>query len=186
MEVQKEKNHGNVVLSNGEEENIVATGSDQVAQAKEVEYDIGICKLEHQGENDDTDQTKQLVNTDEMDPTIVHKAFIQSEIKHFQEEFPEVDLSVLMNDDVFRRFCGSRFGREPISDLYRDYCDILGQAECAAVARAESNKPLSDGFASRLTAQERWMLNDWNSTYPEMKMTESEFFSRGVKQQIRR
>lgn len=41
---------------------------------------------------------------------------------------PEADLAGLDASESFRRFCGSRYGREPLSELYADYLEVAGGA----------------------------------------------------------
>jgi len=109
--------------------------------------------------------------------------WIAEDVKDFAERFPDVDLGKLDDNKAFRRFCGSRYGREPLGDLYEDYLEIAGNAAQAAVQKAESKKERATGTgggsgAETLTASQQKALDEWNRAYPQMKMTAKEFLSR--------
>ena len=110
--------------------------------------------------------------------------FIAKDLANFQARHPEADIAKLDNNASFRRFCGSRYGREPLADLYEDYLEIAGAQGAAALARAESkaNRGTGSGGGSgseTLTASQQRALDEWNRNYPNMKMTAKEFLSRG-------
>ena len=67
--------------------------------------------------------------------------FIADDAREFARRFPEADLAGLDASESFRRFCGSRYGREPLSELYADYLEVAGGALRAAQARGESRPP---------------------------------------------
>lgn len=112
--------------------------------------------------------------------------FIASDVIDFVERYPEFSspekLSALENNKSFRAFCGSRFGREPLAELYASYLDITGEAGNAAVAKSTSRAARSTGTGGdggdMLTPSERKALNEWNEAFPELKMTPKEFKSR--------
>lgn len=109
--------------------------------------------------------------------------FISRDLVDFQSRHPEADVRKLDNDRNFRRFCGSRYGREPLADLYEDYLEIAGEREAAALARAESKTSRATGSgggsgSETLTASQQRALDEWNRNYPNMKMTAKEFLSR--------
>jgi hypothetical protein len=110
--------------------------------------------------------------------------FIARDLQDFRDRHPEADISKLDNNKAFRRFCGSRYGKEPLADLYEDYLEIAGEREAAALARAESKSSRATGSgggsgAETLTASQQRDLDEWNRNYPNMKMTAKEFLSRG-------
>ena len=47
------------------------------------------------------------------------RTFIMADAKAFMEKFPKVDLQKLDENKKFRRFCGKRYGVEPLADLYQ-------------------------------------------------------------------
>ncbi|MBR1660295.1 MAG: hypothetical protein IJ705_08255 [Oscillospiraceae bacterium] len=108
-------------------------------------------------------------------------AFVARDAADFQARFPDVDLEKLDGNPAFRRFAGSRYGREPIGDLYEDFIAITRQSAAAADARRESKAARSTGSGSggapagTLSAEQRAALRDWNLNHPEMKMSEKEF-----------
>ncbi len=112
------------------------------------------------------------------------QAWIARDAAAFAEAYPDVDLKKLDGDAAFRRFCGSRYGREPLAELYEDYMEITGGAAQAAVARAGSKAARAtgsgggEGEAARLTAAQQRALDEWNRENPRMKMTAKEFLSR--------
>lgn len=101
----------------------------------------------------------------------------------FAEAYPDVDIAELDGNKAFRRFCGSRYGREPLAGLYEDWLDITGAAGKAAAARSASKSERSTGTgggsgSETLTASQQRALEEWNRNYPNMKMTAKEFLSR--------
>lgn len=109
--------------------------------------------------------------------------WIAEDAAAFSEAYPDVDLARLDDNKAFRRFCGSRYGREPLADLYGDWLEITGSATQAAVARNESRSARSTGAgggsgSETLTAAQQRDLDEWNRSYPDMKMTAKEFLNR--------
>lgn len=109
------------------------------------------------------------------------REFIQADAQDFMAKYPDVNLADLERNDVFRKFCGTRFGREPLADLYESYREIVGGA--AAKEKAESRNARSAGGGTGttgggLTAAEQGLLEKWNRDHPEMKMTAKEFKER--------
>lgn len=56
--------------------------------------------------------------------------FIAEDACEFARRYPEADLAGLDASESFRRFCGSRYGREPLSELYADYLGRSPAARC--------------------------------------------------------
>ena len=111
------------------------------------------------------------------------RAFIMADAKAFMEKFPKVDLQKLDENKKFRRFCGRRYGLEPLADLYQDYLDLVGSVaeETAAKASSRNARGAGNGTGSTgggLTAEQRETLEAWNRNNPELKMTEKEFLER--------
>ena len=109
--------------------------------------------------------------------------FIARDLDRFTERFPDVDVARLDADRMFRRFCGSRYGREPLAELYEDYLEIAGEQRAAAAARSESRSRRATGAGGgsggeTLSARQQEELDEWNRAYPNMKMTAKEFLSR--------
>lgn len=102
----------------------------------------------------------------------------------FLREHPDVDLRKLDANDKFRRFCGSRYGKEPLGDLYDDWKELVGEDAAAkavekSAAKAERSTGAGGGGVSDgLTAAQQRELDEWNRNYPQMKMTAKEFLKR--------
>ncbi len=117
------------------------------------------------------------------DETARQQAWIAADLKEFRKKYPDADIAKIDGNAEFRRFCGSRYGREPLAELYGDYLEITGGAARAAAARTESKDSRSTsgsrtGGGVTLTSDQRAELEDWNRRYPKLKMTEQEFASR--------
>ena len=111
------------------------------------------------------------------------RAWIAEDAQRFAADFPDVDITALEGNKAFRKFCGSRYGKEPLAELYADWQEITGGAAAAASAKAQSKSQRSTGSGSgsgsaTLTAEQQRSLDEWNRTYPQMKMTAKEFLNR--------
>lgn len=110
------------------------------------------------------------------------REFLVRDAQNFREKHPGVDIVKLEQNRNFRKFCGSRFGVEPLAELYDDYKAIVGGAESAGRAGAESRRSRSTGSGSAggevLSASQRAALAQWNRDNPDMKMTAKEFLGR--------
>ena len=114
------------------------------------------------------------------------QSFIARDMLRFAEQYPDMsrtELAELEKDRSFRRFCGTRFGREPLARLYGDYQALMGSASDAAMAKAAGRSARSTGGGSaggaQLSPAQREVLNEWNAAHPEMAMTAKEFLRRG-------
>ncbi|MBR2365907.1 MAG: hypothetical protein IKC50_00315 [Oscillospiraceae bacterium] len=111
------------------------------------------------------------------------ESFVSRDLRDFVEKHPEMNspekLEALENNKAFRRFCGSRFGKEPLAELYEAFQDLVGTSGAAAVAKAASKNDRSTGGGSSggvtLTPSQKRELDEWNRANPDMPMTEREF-----------
>lgn len=106
--------------------------------------------------------------------------FMQRDFAEFREIHPDVDCGKLVHNEAFLKFCGSRLGKEPMSELYDDFTEIVGGAEKAGSAKAGTKKERATGSGSgtvegSLTASQQKALDEWNQRNPRMKMTAKEF-----------
>ena len=112
-------------------------------------------------------------------------AFIERDVIDFVERYPDVDLEALEKNQSFREFCGSRFGREPLGDLYGSFLKITGAAGQAAAARQAGRSARSTGGGSTggmtMTPSQQKALDAWNAANPDMAMTAKEYLSRAGK-----
>lgn len=108
--------------------------------------------------------------------------FFMDDLQNFMEAYPDVDVAKLDNNQNFRRFCGSRYGHEPLANLYKDYTELVSISEKAGAAKRDTRNDRSTGTGSsggaRLTAEQQRSLQEWNTRHPEMKMTPQEYMSR--------
>ena len=109
--------------------------------------------------------------------------WIAKDTADFTAAYPDVDLAKLDGDASFRKFCGTRYAREPLAQLYGDWLDLTETVKRSAAARSESKATRSTGAgggagAETLTAAQQRALDEWNRNYPHMKMSAKEFLSR--------
>ena len=112
-------------------------------------------------------------------------AYIRADVLDFVKAYPDMDengLAALENNAQFRRFAGTRFGREPLAKLYGDYLALVGSAGTAAVAKASGRAAKSTGSGTAagafLSPAQKEVLDRWNTEHPEMAMTAKEFLGR--------
>ena len=123
-------------------------------------------------------------NAAETDEGTARQAFVRSDVLDFIERYPGFDadgLEALEHNEQFRRFCGTRYAREPLAQLYGDYLSVIDGAGAAAVSRASSRSARSTGGGSTggatLSPEQRKALERWNEENPEMAMTAKEYLN---------
>ena len=108
--------------------------------------------------------------------------FAMRDLDEFLARHADVDVEKLENNPSFRRFAGSRFGREPLSALYEDFCGLVSEAGRSGAEKAVSRASRSTGAGSSggaaLTPTQQRELDRWNAENPDMVMTAKEFLSR--------
>jgi len=111
--------------------------------------------------------------------------FLVKDGRAFMAKYPDVEIADLENNEEFREFCDDRYadGKHSLIKLYEQWVKITGNAGRAARIAKESKDSRStsgsrNGGGTTLTADEKARLEEWNRTYPSMKMTESEFARR--------
>lgn len=110
------------------------------------------------------------------------RKFMVDDLGKFMEKHPDVDPGKLEKNQRFRKFAGSRLYREPLSQLYEDFCELASDAERSAVTKAAEKANRSTGGGQSggkdgLTPSQRADLEEWNRNNPSMKMTAKEFLS---------
>lgn len=108
---------------------------------------------------------------------------LDTHLKEMALRFPNVDIMRLEKNPAFRRFVGSRYGRESLADLYEAYTDIVSGVEKAASYKSAAKASRSTGggsgkSAGALSSAQREALKRWNESNPDMKMSEKEFLQR--------
>lgn len=111
------------------------------------------------------------------------REFILQDAQDFAKKHPDVDIGKLEKNQRFRKFCGNRFGKEPLAGLYEDYVELVGEAAASAAEKAKSKQERSVGSGAGsggggLTAAQQKELDAWNRNNPQMKMTAKEFLER--------
>lgn len=112
------------------------------------------------------------------------REWVAADAADFSAKHPDVDLAKLDANARFRKFCGSRYGREPLAQLYEDWQEFAGEEAAAkAVGKAAEKDERSTGaggggVSDGLTAAQKRALDEWNREYPRMKMTAKEFLKR--------
>lgn len=109
--------------------------------------------------------------------------FMQRDLAEFAENYPEVNAAgILKQGSRFLKFCGSRFGKESMSDLYADYLGFSGADTKRSSADSKSERGTGSGSGNAgkntLTADQKKALDEWNNTFPGMRMTEDEYLKR--------
>ena len=120
----------------------------------------------------------------ETDESAARQAFVKNDVLDFIERYPGFDadgLEALERNEQFRRFCGTRYAREPLAQLYGDYLSVIDGASAAAVSRAASRSARSTGGGTvggaTLSPEQRKALERWNEENPEMAMTAKEYLN---------
>ena len=108
---------------------------------------------------------------------------LAAHVAEMREKFPHVDILRLEQNSAFRRFAGSRYGKESLAQLYEDYTGLVAEAEKSAEVKAEAKRSRltggsSGGRGGALSSSQRDALRRWNDSNPDMKMTEKEFLER--------
>ena len=112
------------------------------------------------------------------------REWVAADAADFSAKHPDVDLAKLDENARFRKFCGSRYGREPLAQLYEDWQEFAGEEAAAkAVGKAAKKAERSTGaggggVSAGLTAAQQRELDEWNREYPNLKMTAKEFLER--------
>lgn len=126
---------------------------------------------------------RMRAQTQEQAPEQEEESFVARDLRDFVEKYPDMKdpdkLEALEKNKSFRRFCGSRFGKEPLAELYGSYLELVGESGAAAVAKAASKSGRSTGGGSSggvtLTPSQQRELDAWNRQNPDMPMTAKEF-----------
>ncbi len=105
------------------------------------------------------------------------------EAESFREKYPDVDLLRLEQEGTFRKFCGSRLYKEPTEQLYEDYLAFTKESEERAERRAADRVRRSTGSgsgkaATGLSHSQQKELEEWNRSFPGMRMSAREFRER--------
>lgn len=110
------------------------------------------------------------------------RAVIEEDVTSFKQQYPGVDMIAVANNPSFRKFCGTRFGVERMTDLYADFKEFVGNVETAAVVKNDVRRQRSTGSGQAggpvMTVAQKQALAEWNRRNPDLKMTPKEFMSK--------
>ncbi len=129
----------------------------------------------------DQKRSEDAKKKSEQDAEDRRKAFLQADAADFMDRYPDVDIMTLQQNKTFREFCGSRFGSEPLGDLYESYLRLFGKAAEGKLKESKAARGVGSGTGtagSGLTAKQQRELDEWNRANPDMKMTAKEFLNR--------
>lgn len=84
------------------------------------------------------DNTRKEVNEKQAKAKV--DDFIAKDREDFAKEFPDVDMSTLMNDSDFIDLFGDDLGEKPLASLYKKYKAFVDKAESKAKENAENQK----------------------------------------------
>lgn len=109
--------------------------------------------------------------------------FLRTDLEVFLDKYPDVDPAKLEQNQAFRKFAGDRMYRVPLSELYGDFSELVGDVKRSAVEKASARQERSTGGGQGggtelLTTSQRTALDEWNRENPDMKMTPKEFMGR--------
>lgn len=110
--------------------------------------------------------------------------FLRSDLQDFARKYPNVDPAALENNKRFRTFSKGRLYTEPLAEIYADFEAFSTETERAALAKKQDRDSRSVGAGAStagavLTSEQQKRLDEWNTRYPEQKMTAKEFYKRG-------
>ena len=145
-----------------------------------------IFEENEQSEGEEFAETAENVETAPMEEETLPQRSLDTVDFHLMEmkdRFPDVNIRQLEKNSSFRRFAGSRYGKESLADLYESYKDIVGGAEKAASQKVAAKASRSTGGSSgksagALSSDQREALRRWNEANSDMKMSEKEFLGR--------
>ena len=135
-------------------------------------------------ELEEEEDAKEVVRKQKRERAEREKDWIAQDAAAFVREHPDVDISKLDGNAKFRRFCGSRYGKEPLSELYADWQELVGEEAAAKAVEKSARKAERStgagggGVSAGLTAAQQRELDEWNREFPHLKMTAKDFLER--------
>ena len=117
-----------------------------------------------------------------MEEAATRRAFLLKDLSYFMDKHPDVDPGKLEKNPKFQKFAKGRLYKEPLSEIYDDFVELVSDAERSAVEKVARKTGRStgggqSGGADGLTPAQRADLEEWNRDNPSMKMTAKEFLS---------
>ena len=161
-------------------------GQSEDDRLKEIQERDRLVELGRAAEKKAADDKRQAdADAEAVEAQRQLNAFLVKDGRAFQTKYPDVSIADLEKNEEFREYCDDRYadGKHSLIKLYESYMKLIGNVGRAARVSKESkdNRSTSgsrNGGGSTLTASEKASLEEWNRTYPQLKMTESEFAQR--------
>ena len=134
---------------------------DLLKEIADLKKDLAVIKAEREAKN--AEQKEQQRKQDE----------INAQFAAFESEYPDVDLDALTKDPKFVKF--SKNKNETISEIYKDFVDLIDKAEIAALTKARDKddrstgggKGKSDGGTYGLTPRQQQLALENDMTFKE-------------------
>ena len=104
-------------------------------------------------------------------------------VRDFDRRYPQVGAERLLQDENFVLFCGTRLGKEPLTDLFQAYVELFHALTQMGAARQESKTDRGTGSGGSgggpaLSPDQQKALDEWNKAFPRLKMSAKEFLAR--------
>lgn len=165
----------NAYSQRAQEEQIRERAERENRPASEIRREMENQQLAEQKRQElDDEKTRADAEKRQMD-------FLRQDAADFAARYPGVNIMNLQNNPTFREFCGTRFGKEPLGDLYASYTKLMSGAAAQSKNQSKAARGVGGGTGtagSGLTAEQQRDLERWNRDNPEMKMTAKEYLSR--------
>ncbi|MEI6102121.1 MAG: hypothetical protein WCP73_09800 [Eubacteriales bacterium] len=105
------------------------------------------------------------------------------DLKDFAASKPDVDMEKLLKNEKFMKFGKGKLGFMPLTEIYDDFVDFVGDTSKMALQKQNSKSDRStsssgSGAASTLTPAQKQKLEAWNKSNPSMKMSVDEFLKK--------
>ena len=101
------------------------------------------------------------------------------QVAELREAYPKVDVISLLDDGNFKSFCGSRFGKESLLELYESYQELVVENRKAESREEKKSRSTGSGSGAEsggaLSSREERDRQEWNRRYPNMKMSAKEW-----------
>ena len=76
------------------------------------------------------------------------------DFNEFTQKYPDVDLKVMFEDKKFQKFINGKIGNQPLTEIYEDYNELIGNIDVQAEDKAKkilANKNASPGALNSVT-----------------------------------
>lgn len=108
------------------------------------------------------------------------QAKANEDVKTFSEKHPGVNVEKLMNNKAFMDYADGKLSNKPLAEIYDGFINLVGNAETAAIAKADAKKQRSTSTggkqeASTLSPQQEKDRLEWNKKNPDCKISVKEF-----------